>query len=203
MRGLVLLTLLIPLLFGASFAADPSDPVQDSRLTENEFRLMPPGSRPLQLAHGFVEATSVRCQAVLDALRGRFDAARAMLESSRRTSEELGLRMGLMETKLYAGIVELLADEPAAAEAHLRVAHAGLDRLDLHPHLSGSSLEPCGSRVPMAVRDEPSNEMLVVPQRVSELHDPLYEAGCVRDRHHDRPVATFDPRRQDDFFVAS
>jgi hypothetical protein len=56
----VILTLLIPLLSGASFADDPPAPVQDSRLTENEFRLMPPGSRPLQLAHGFVEATSVR-----------------------------------------------------------------------------------------------------------------------------------------------
>lgn len=56
----VFLTFLIPLWFGFSLAAEPIPTAPDSRLTENEFRLMPVGSRPLQLAHGFVEATSVR-----------------------------------------------------------------------------------------------------------------------------------------------
>ncbi|MDH3683915.1 MAG: adenylate cyclase, partial [Acidimicrobiia bacterium] len=78
-----------------------------------------------------VEAVSVRCQALLEALRGRFDAARAMLDTSRTTAQELGLRHGLLETELYAGVVELLADEQVTAEAHLRIAHAGLDRLGI------------------------------------------------------------------------
>ncbi len=56
----VLLTILIPLFSGAAPASEPSISVQDSRLTENEFRLMPAGVRPLQLVHGFVEASSVR-----------------------------------------------------------------------------------------------------------------------------------------------
>lgn len=38
-----------------------------------------------------VEATSVRCQGLLEALRGRFDTARAMLAQARETVEELGL----------------------------------------------------------------------------------------------------------------
>lgn len=73
-----------------------------------------------------VEATSVRCQAVLEGLRGRFDTARTMLASARETAEELGLRQSLMVTELYAGIVELLAGEPEAAESHLRIAYGGL-----------------------------------------------------------------------------
>ena len=73
-----------------------------------------------------VEAVSVRCQAVLEGLRGRFDTARTMLESSRATAEELGLRQSLMVTELYAGIVELLAGQPEVAEPHLRAAYGGL-----------------------------------------------------------------------------
>ncbi|MDX2380831.1 MAG: AAA family ATPase, partial [Acidimicrobiia bacterium] len=78
-----------------------------------------------------VEATSTRCQAVLEALRGRFDTARAMLADALATVEELGLRHGWLETQLYSGIVELLAGDPAAAEPHLRSAYGGLGRLGI------------------------------------------------------------------------
>lgn len=73
-----------------------------------------------------VEATSLRCQAVLEALRGRIDTARSMLSRARTTLEELGLQHDLMETELFAGIVELIGDDPAAAEAPLRAAYGGL-----------------------------------------------------------------------------
>ncbi len=78
-----------------------------------------------------VEATSVRCQAVLEALRGRFDTARKLLTDSRATVEELGLRHALGETDLFTGIVELLAGDPAAAEPPLRRAYEGLGRLGI------------------------------------------------------------------------
>ena len=73
-----------------------------------------------------VEATSMRCQAVLEALRGRFDVARSMLASSRATLEELGLRHGLLETAYLTGVVELVAGDPAAAIGPLRDAYDGL-----------------------------------------------------------------------------
>ena len=73
-----------------------------------------------------VEATSMRCQAVLEALRGRFDVARSMLDSSRATLEELGLRHGLLETAYLTGVVELVAGDPAAAIGPLRDAYDGL-----------------------------------------------------------------------------
>ena len=78
-----------------------------------------------------VEAVSTRCQAVLEALRGRFDTARTMLAEARATVEELGLRHEVLETQMYAGIVELLADEPADAEPPLRDAYKGLADLGI------------------------------------------------------------------------
>ena len=84
----------------------------------------------------------------------------------------------------------------------LGVGPGGPDRLDLRPHLSGASRELCGGHLLLPMRDEPPNETLVLPQRVGQSHDLLHEGGRVRDRHHHRPVATFDLRRQRDFLFA-
>ena len=78
-----------------------------------------------------VEATSTRCQAVLEALRTDYATARSMLDAASATVEELGLRHDLLETELYRGIVELLAGEPGAAEPYLRTAYGGLGRLGI------------------------------------------------------------------------
>ncbi|MGN6337233.1 BTAD domain-containing putative transcriptional regulator, partial [Mycobacterium sp.] len=78
-----------------------------------------------------VEATSTRCQAVLEAFRGRGAAARRMIDSARRTVTELGLRHALLEVEQFAGIVELVIDDPAAAELHLRKAYKGFRRMGL------------------------------------------------------------------------
>lgn len=78
-----------------------------------------------------VEATSTRCQAVLEAFRGRAAAARRMIDSARRTVTELGLRHALLEVEQFAGILELVADDAAAAEPHLRKAYNGFRRMGL------------------------------------------------------------------------
>ncbi len=78
-----------------------------------------------------VEATSTRCQAVLDALRGRAAAGRSLLDSARRALTELGMRHALLEVDQFAGILELVADDPAAAEPHLRRAYNGFRRMGL------------------------------------------------------------------------
>jgi tetratricopeptide (TPR) repeat protein len=78
-----------------------------------------------------VEATSTRCQAVLEAFRGRAAAARRMIESARRTVTELGLRHAGLEVEQFAGIVELIVEDPAAAEPHLRKAYNGFRRMGL------------------------------------------------------------------------
>ena len=55
--------------------------------------------RVLRITQGSpaVEAVALRCQAVLEALRGRSEAARRMLASSRRMVEELGVTQRLLE----------------------------------------------------------------------------------------------------------
>ena len=78
-----------------------------------------------------VEATSTRCQAVLEAFRGRDAAARRMIDSARRTVTELGLRHALLEVEQFAGIVELVLGDPANAEPHLRLACNGFRRMGL------------------------------------------------------------------------
>jgi hypothetical protein len=52
-----------------------------------------------------------------------------MLGSARQSLEQLGLRHGLLETELFAGMVELIADNAAAAVAPLRAAYEGLGTL--------------------------------------------------------------------------
>nr|WP_123025282.1 BTAD domain-containing putative transcriptional regulator [Mycolicibacterium stellerae] len=78
-----------------------------------------------------VEATSTRCQGVLDAFRGRASAGRQLIESARRSLTELGMRHALLEVDQFAGIVELVADDPAAAEPLLRRAYNGFRRMGL------------------------------------------------------------------------
>lgn len=78
-----------------------------------------------------VEATSTQCQAVLEAFRGRAAAARRMIDSARRTVTELGLRHALCEVEQFAGIIELVADEPGAAEPLFRKAYNGFRRMRL------------------------------------------------------------------------
>lgn len=78
-----------------------------------------------------VEATSTRCQGVLDALRGRAAAGRQLIDSARRTLNELGMRHAVLEVEQFAGVVELVADDATAAEQHLRKACNGFRRMGL------------------------------------------------------------------------
>ena len=54
-----------------------------------------------------------------------------MIESARRVVTELGLRHALLEVEHFAGIVELVCGDPAAAEPHLRQAYNGFRRMHL------------------------------------------------------------------------
>ena len=84
--------------------------------------------RVLRITNGApaVEAVALRCQAALEALRGRMDAARRMVGSAHRTIEELGLAHRLLENEMTAGLIELLDGQAAAAEEHLRPAFEAL-----------------------------------------------------------------------------
>ena len=75
-----------------------------------------------------VEAISLRCQALLEAFRGRGDAARRMLRSAQRSMTELGLDHELLETEQFMGIVEFIDGDAAAAVGHLTHAYDGFVR---------------------------------------------------------------------------
>jgi class 3 adenylate cyclase len=83
--------------------------------------------RVLRITQGApaVEAVALRCQAVLETLRGRSDAARRMIASSRRLVEELGIMQRLLEVDQSAGLIELLEGDAVAAERWLRPAYEG------------------------------------------------------------------------------
>jgi AAA ATPase domain/SnoaL-like domain len=84
--------------------------------------------RVLRITQGApaVEAVALRCQGVLEALRGRSEAARRMIASSRHMVEELGITQRLLEADVFAGLVELLEGDAPAAERCLRAAYDGL-----------------------------------------------------------------------------
>ncbi|WP_231972758.1 BTAD domain-containing putative transcriptional regulator [Mycobacterium sp. E3305] len=113
-----------------------------------------------------VEATSTRCQAVLEAFRGRAAAARRMIDSARRTVTELGLRHALVEVEQFAGIVELVVDEPAAAEAYLRKAYNGFRRMGLDAD-TAETAALLGRTCLALDRDAEANELCAESERLA------------------------------------
>ncbi len=89
--------------------------------------------RVLRITQGSpaVEAVALRCQGVLEALRGRSEAAHRMIATSRRMVEELGITHRLLQADVFAGLIELIEGDPAAAERCLRPAYQGLRELGL------------------------------------------------------------------------
>ncbi len=89
--------------------------------------------RVLRITQGApaVEAVALSCQGVLEALRGRTEAARRMLASSRTMVEELGISHRLYETDVFAGRIDLLEGDAPAAERALRAGYEGLRDLGL------------------------------------------------------------------------
>jgi predicted ATPase/class 3 adenylate cyclase len=75
------------------------------------------------------EAWTLRAMARLEARRGRFAEARALLAKGMAIVEELGLRFSLSLFLLTGGEIEAFADEPAAAERQLRDSYELCKRL--------------------------------------------------------------------------
>lgn len=113
-----------------------------------------------------VEATSTRCQAVLDAFRGRAAEGRRLIESARRTLTELGLRHALLEVDQFAGIIELVSDDAAAAEPYLRRAYEGFRRMGLDTDTADTAA--LLARACLALkRDVEADELCSVSERLA------------------------------------
>jgi class 3 adenylate cyclase/tetratricopeptide (TPR) repeat protein len=76
-----------------------------------------------------VQSTALVGLAGLHAQSGRFDEARRLLAQGRSISDELGFRVWVAGFSLAAGDIELLADDPAAAEGELRRGYEALEAM--------------------------------------------------------------------------
>jgi predicted ATPase/class 3 adenylate cyclase len=75
------------------------------------------------------EALTLGFLAQLEAMQGNFDRARDLYRKSRAMFEEYGMKLYAALTSLKSGPVEMLAGDPAAAEAELRRDYEALDRM--------------------------------------------------------------------------
>jgi class 3 adenylate cyclase/tetratricopeptide (TPR) repeat protein len=76
-----------------------------------------------------VEAALVGTLAGLEAMRGRFDEARALYGRQRAIHEDLGRPYSAASWTMVYARVEMLAGDPAAAEAELRSGYETLERM--------------------------------------------------------------------------
>jgi class 3 adenylate cyclase/tetratricopeptide (TPR) repeat protein len=81
----------------------------------------------------------LRTRAWLEAMQGHFDQARDLLVEAKTVAEEVGLETMLATWGSYAGAVELLAGDPAAAEQVLRPACEALKRMGDWGHLASTA----------------------------------------------------------------
>jgi DNA-binding SARP family transcriptional activator/predicted ATPase len=83
------------------------------------------------------EAEILGMTGALQALAGRFDEARSLLESSRTSFRELGRTLAVTTGCAPASArIEMLAEDYGAAESHLREACETLDRLHMWAYLA-------------------------------------------------------------------
>jgi tetratricopeptide (TPR) repeat protein len=84
-----------------------------------------------------LEVTLLRTRAQLEAMQGRFDAARDLIAQAKVLAEELGLEVILASGVAHqAGYVELLAGDAASAERALRPACEALEQMGDWGHLA-------------------------------------------------------------------
>ena len=107
-------------------------PVEDALRTCEEVRGTAGGDRS-------VEAVVTTVVAVLEARRGSFHEARRLEHESEELFRELGLSVSLAGAGMYSGTIELLADDPEAAERELRTAFEALDQVGDRGALSTSA----------------------------------------------------------------
>ena len=95
----------------------------------------------LEQSHGDrkVEIGVSRARAELEAMSGRFRAARELLAHAKALARELGDQVALAAVFRDAGHVETLAGDPVAAEALDRAGFDILERISDHGHLASAA----------------------------------------------------------------
>ena len=102
-------------------------PVEPALRRAEQLRDRVEGARQLQV-------TILRCEARLEAMRGRLDVARRLIAEAASLTDELGLEVSAAAVRSVAGEVELAAGRPAVAERSLRRAVEALERMGDQGH---------------------------------------------------------------------
>jgi tetratricopeptide (TPR) repeat protein len=92
-----------------------------------------------------VEVAVIRVRAELEAMQGRFDVARDLIEHVRTLALELGDQVALTAVLRHAGYLEILDGDPVAAESHLRTAYEILERIRDFGHLASHAPDLAGA----------------------------------------------------------
>ncbi len=150
--------------------------------------------RVLRITQGSpaVEAVALRCQGVLEALRGRSEAARRMIASSRRMVEELGITHRLLQADQFAGEIELIEGDPVAAERCLRAAYDGMRELGL-----GSDAAQCAAQLGRALlaQDRAAEAEAISHESEALAGDDLHSAIAWRDVRAEALARRGEPER--------
>ena len=77
----------------------------------------------LRPGHRGVEAEVLRCMGLMEAMRGRIEPARSLLDSAQQVFSDLGSPVGLGEVELSLGLVELMAGNVVPAVGALEAAY--------------------------------------------------------------------------------
>jgi class 3 adenylate cyclase len=113
--------------------------------------------------------------AVLEAMRGRFEAARGHYRRSDAAFDELGLAVQLASLRMYAGWAELIAGDAAAAERELRIGYDALERMGEHSYLSTTAAF-LARAVFAQGRDDEAERLTAVVDETAAEHDRITHA---------------------------
>jgi class 3 adenylate cyclase/tetratricopeptide (TPR) repeat protein len=115
-------------------------------------------------------AVTTRALALLEAMRGRFGAARDLYRKSRATLDELGWHLHAALTSQFSGPVEMLAGHPAAAEAELRRDYTALEKMGEKYYLSTTAGYLAAALLQQG-RDEEADRVATVSERLATPGD--------------------------------
>jgi tetratricopeptide (TPR) repeat protein len=150
-------------------------PTSDVLARIEQLRLLAPGDRRL-------DAYLLRWSAAIEAMGGRFDAARDLIAEARMLADELGLEhdlaWGMADT---AGKVELLAGDPTAAERELRPACEALERMGNWGALATLAPELADALFALG-RDEEALRLTELAESVATPEDAAPKVGWRRVR---------------------
>ena len=122
------------------------------------------------------EATTANALAYLEAMRRRFDDARALVTRSRDILDDLGLVLMAAVLDAWTGRVEMLAGDPAAAERVWRASYETLERFGERGNLSTIAAF-LAEAVHAQGRDEEAERLTEASERATSPDDVISQVA--------------------------